>query len=130
VRSYAYRMNRASFGLLLAIMVAAYVVMVNVMKRPPGAEILVVFITVPRLHDVGLSGWWILLLFLGEFAAILIGATVGGSSGILIGGGIFVLVALLALIGLALIPGESGENRWGPPPAPGIRFGRPKSPAA
>ena len=125
MRLFNYRMNRATFALLLTALVFAYVVMVNTMERVPGAEALVALIAIPRLHDIGRSGWWLLTLFAGEIAAVAIGWQ-GGTEGILIAGGLYVLFALLVLIVLAAIPGEREPNRWGDPPPGGINFQRPK----
>lgn len=120
-----YRMNRATYAFLLGALAVAYVVMVNTMKRPPGAEVFVAVIAVPRLHDVGRSGWWLLLLLAGEFIAIAIGWS-AGVDGIMLAGGIYVLLAFLLLVALAFVPGDPGPNRWGDPPMPGVRLGRPK----
>jgi uncharacterized membrane protein YhaH (DUF805 family) len=57
-------------------------------------------ITVKRLHDLNLSGWWVLLALAIPFAARLIG--VNPSTLLLVG---FVL--------LASLPGSSGNNRFG-----------------
>lgn len=47
---------------------------------------------VRRLHDVGFSGWWVLIFFIPLFGFI-------------------------ALIVFACIPGTQGENKYGPVPA-------------
>jgi uncharacterized membrane protein YhaH (DUF805 family) len=114
-------MNRASYGVFLALLVVAYIVMVNTMKRPPGAEVVVGLIAVPRLHDVGRSGWWLLPLFAGEFLAVAIGWS-GGADGILLAGGIYVLLCLFLLIVLGFVPGQPSANRWGEPPLPGVHL--------
>ncbi|QPC90047.1 DUF805 domain-containing protein [Mesorhizobium sp. INR15] len=53
-------------------------------------------LTVRRLHDVGLSGWFVLLCFTPAFGAV-------------------------ALLVLGLVQSQVGENQWGPVPA-GVRF--------
>jgi len=61
-----------------------------------------------RLHDVGLSGWFSLLVLLL----------------------LFLYVGLLIVLVFALIPSQKHENKWGPVPA-GIRLDAPfASPAA
>ena len=124
MKAFAYRANRTTYGALLALAVAIYVVLVNVMEKPPGAEVPFMFLLVPRLHDLGYSGWWALSLFALEIVFIGIGLMVSGSEGILILGGLFAIVALLGLIVVALLPGEDGTNRWGDPPPPGIQWKR------
>jgi uncharacterized membrane protein YhaH (DUF805 family) len=121
-------MNRPSYALLLALLVAAYIVMIGVIKiqRPPGAEVFILLITVPRLHDVGRSGWWLLALLAAEIIAVMIGWP-HGTDGILMAGGIVVLCSLFLLVILALVPGQPHANKWGDPPRPGISWKRPKS---
>ncbi|UWQ19155.1 DUF805 domain-containing protein [Jannaschia sp. M317] len=60
-------------------------------------------VAVRRLHDIGWSGWWLLLTFLP--------------------------FGQLAIMIMSVLPGQATENRWGPPvsadvasPAPLIRF--------
>src|ERR1043166_864208 len=96
MRSLNYRMNRATYGVLLALLAVAYLVMVNTVKRPPGAELLVAFIAAPRLHDIGRSGSWLLILLAGEFVAVAIGWS-GGPHGIMLTGGIYVLFCMVLL---------------------------------
>jgi uncharacterized membrane protein YhaH (DUF805 family) len=55
-----------------------------------------VAISVRRFHDIGLSGWFYLVMFV-------IGFALGG------------IVAILAIV-LGLIPSQKRENRWGPVP--------------
>jgi uncharacterized membrane protein YhaH (DUF805 family) len=116
-------MNRASYAMLLGMLVAAYIVMIKFLERPPGAEIFVALIAVPRLHDIGKSGWWLLTLLVGEVIAVIIGWPYG-TDGILIASGLFVLFSLALLVILAFVPGQTSANEWGEPPEPGIRLGR------
>lgn len=51
-------------------------------------------ISVRRLHDIGLSGWFVLLLFVLSFSGI----------------------GLVAFLVLALIPSQQRDNEWGPAP--------------
>ena len=119
---YNYRMNRATFGVLLAAFVAVYTVLVLAMTKPPAlAEVIVAFIAIPRLHDIGRTGWWLLTLLAGEILAVAIGWP-GGVEGIQIAAGLYVLLALILLVILGLVPGEAETNRWGAPPAPGVRL--------
>ena len=53
-------------------------------------------ISVRRFHDIGLSGWFYLVMFV-------IGFVLGG------------IVAILAIV-LGLIPSQKRENKWGPVP--------------
>jgi uncharacterized membrane protein YhaH (DUF805 family) len=66
-----------------------------------------------RLHDVGVSGWWIVAFLLTEVAVSaaaahpMRAAWLAWLPGMLLLGG---------LISLGTLPGQRGENRFGPPP--------------
>ena len=119
---YNYRMNRTTYAVYLAGFVIVYTILVSTMTRPPAlAEVLVALIGIPRLHDIGRSGWWLVVLLAGEFVAIAIGWP-GGEDGILIAAGLYFFFGLLVLVVLGFIPGQSDANRWGEPPPPGFRW--------
>jgi uncharacterized membrane protein YhaH (DUF805 family) len=61
-----------------------------------------------RLHDRGRSGWWSALVIL---AALVVWPRPTGPIGML-----FSAILLWAAIDLGLMPGEAGENRYGPNP--------------
>ena len=124
MKAFAFRINRLTYGVLLLGYLLAYAVMVNLLARPPGAEYGAVVLLALRLHDLGRSGWWAGLLIGGEIAIIAIGSVAGGEEGITIATGMFVMVALIALVVIAFIPGQSRRNRWGDPPPPGFSFKR------
>ena len=126
MKAFAFRINRLTYGVLLLGYLLAYAVMVNLLAMPPGAEYGAVVLLALRLHDLGRSGWWAGLLIGGEIAIIAIGSVAGGEEGITIATGMFVMVALIALVVIAFIPGQSRRNRWGDPPPPGLSFKRPE----
>lgn len=74
--------------------------------------------SVKRLHDLGVSAWWIVPLYVGST----LGSAISNASPQ--GGGLGAL--LLTVLGLALtfgpiiylgaVPGQSGDNRFGPDP--------------
>lgn len=89
-------------------------------------------VTARRLHDTNRSGWWILLPLVPEVLAIwtaitTAGAVVagGGAAAALGGAALTGLIGLVALVGAIVLivfcamPGQPGENRYGPPPAIG-----------
>ena len=124
MKAVAYRLNRETYGALLGFAVAIYIVLISFMEKPPGAEVPFMFLLVPRLHDLGYSGWWALSLVALEIVFLGSVLLMGGSEAILIWSGLFVIAALLGLIVVALIPGEKGSNRWGDAPPRGIQWKR------
>ncbi|MFB0613633.1 DUF805 domain-containing protein [Aurantiacibacter poecillastricola] len=55
-------------------------------------------VTVRRLHDRGMSGWWYGGLLIANFIPLL---------------NIFTIFGFLALFVICALPGEAAENRWG-----------------
>jgi uncharacterized membrane protein YhaH (DUF805 family) len=81
-------------------------------------------VTVRRLHDTNRSGWWILVALV-PYAILGFmmgrGAAEGDMSGIATVG-LFSLVALagaIALLVFMILPGNQGDNRYGPDPYAG-----------
>jgi uncharacterized membrane protein YhaH (DUF805 family) len=78
-------------------------------------------IDVKRWHDIGLSGWLVLVIYLPAFAMSGFALSRGAAAhtpdprvaGLLYG---FGLAALVYFIILAARRGEPGKNRYGPPP--------------
>jgi uncharacterized membrane protein YhaH (DUF805 family) len=64
-----------------------------------------------RLHDRGRSGWWAALVLL---ALALVWPQARGAGAVLA-----LPVLVWALVELAILPGEQGANRFGPPPIEG-----------
>lgn len=118
-----YRYNRAVYWLTLALFALLYGVARLV---APGnvkvQEVLLIFACVPRLHDIGRSGWWAVLVLAAEFTAI-IAASFLSPGHIYTVGGVFMLVAAGLMIWLGAVPGQPDANKWGDPPAPGLRDG-------
>jgi uncharacterized membrane protein YhaH (DUF805 family) len=121
------RTNRASYWLSLAIL--AVLLTLVALYNPSLArvnEVVLIFLCVPRLHDIGRSGWWTL----GIFAIELVGALVGfglfhGEASVQVMGG-FVLIIFGIVFWLGFLPGVTEANQFGDPPAPGLGR-RPKS---
>jgi hypothetical protein len=59
-----------------------------------------------RLHDVGLSGWWVPVIYFGSLVPAIVGLRAG------------TLLMLGAVVGLALTPGEPHANAYGTPSGP------------
>jgi uncharacterized membrane protein YhaH (DUF805 family) len=96
--------------------------------RIPG-ELFLVFICVPRLHDIGRSGWWTVLPIACELAGVFAISLVIHPTAELDAQDIFGLATLAGLIVLFVpaiillcIPGHQKPNRFGQTPAPGVGF--------
>lgn len=72
-----------------------------------------VTVGVRRLHDMGRSGWWMMLIYLPWLATLASGdnpsLTLVAAGALLLGG--------ISWIVMMLLPGEAGENAYGMPPA-------------
>ena len=89
-------------------------------------ELMMISVGVPRLHDIGRSGW-IVVGAIGIEIVVVFGALFAGASADdleLTSGVVFLVIAALG-VWLGAIPGQAQPNKWGDPPLPGIRFGRP-----
>lgn len=77
------------------------------------STVLSITVSVRRLHDLNLSGWWILVLFVLNFAGGF-GAAAGAAVVQFTGG--LSLIALIVFIVLFCRRGTVGWNRFGPDP--------------
>ena len=125
MKAFQGRMNRAWYWLGIGAVAVIYLVLILIEARQvPISEVALVFLCVPRLHDIGKSGWLVLIGLAVELLGLIIGFSffsledaqgVIGLAGLLIAG-------LLAWLGA--IPGDPKPNAWGEPPAPGLQIRR------
>jgi uncharacterized membrane protein YhaH (DUF805 family) len=123
------RANRATYWLGLAIAAAAYIIL-NLMssKQVAVSEVILIFIAVPRLHDVGMSAWWAGGAFLLEIAIAVISFVTLSPEAALAVLGLFTIGVAGLLIWLGAVPGQPFANRFGEPPASGLQFKKRSSP--
>ena len=88
------------------------------------SEVVLIFICVPRLHDIGLTGWIAGGVFLLEIVTAIAAVAVLGLEAGRVALGLFVIALAGLLILLGALRGQKGSNRFGPPPRPGLRFWR------
>jgi uncharacterized membrane protein YhaH (DUF805 family) len=111
------RMNRATYALMLLVYAVLFSIVVAIQVRVPG-ELLLGYICIPRLHDLGRTGWWFGAAVLAEIVVV-VGVIFGLNQpdiGVLAG----VATLFLPAIALALPKGHVGPNRFGEAPASGI----------
>jgi uncharacterized membrane protein YhaH (DUF805 family) len=111
------RINRATYWLLLGSFAAFYIIISMIGVRPPRiGEGLLIFLCVPRLHDLGKSGWWVVIPLALELGAVIvaIAAFSAEDAYVLLGGAVLVFAGFIVVLGL--IPGQPQANRFGEPP--------------
>ncbi len=113
----AGRTNRATYALYLLLFLVVTSIAAGLNFRIPG-EAFLVWIAVPRPHDIGKSGWWIALAFIPEIAAVI--GIVTGTMSTEIGLASALVALLVAAILLLCVPGQPGPNRFGERPNPGV----------
>ena len=97
-------------------------------------------VSVRRLHDSNLSGWWLLGLILAALVALVmlmagfgvwvVSDSGAGGLGVMLAGGLTLLAVIVANLWLMLRSSTPGPNRFGPhptqptqPPYPGVTPG-------
>lgn len=105
-------------------MVAISGVLLTVMEKPPHLfEWLALLLAMPRLHDVGRSGWWVGGALIAEIVLVILAlALLPSIDDALIAGGVFVMVILCLMIWLGCIPGDPQPNAYGKPPPSGYSW--------
>ncbi len=122
------RLNRANYFALLGLVLALTALAVALGHRVMVFEFGLLMLAIPRLHDLGRSGWWaggfVLLTFVAMVAARIILPPLTGQ----ILGGLYVLLLVALAVVLGAMPGQAEANAYGEPPAPGLSlqalFGR------
>jgi len=119
------RLNRATYWLALGVIVLVLATLKIVgSKHAAVSEAALVILCVPRLHDIGKSGWYVIVGILIELAGIIIGFAFFplAQAPAFVGAAVIVVTGLL--IWLGAIPGDPRANHWGEPPAPGLSLNR------
>lgn len=120
-----HRMNRRTYWVCLGIL-AMWALFAGFVLHKTGGfidELVVAGICVPRLHDIGKSGWIVGAVLVAYLAFLLIMATSLNSDLISASAGIVAIGMAFVLVYLGLTPGDQGENRYGEQPPPGINLG-------
>jgi len=119
------RYNRATYWTAIGVTAILFVGISLVAKSPPHiSEVVLVFLAVPRLHDIGKSGWLVLWPLGLEIVGAIIGLAILPKEAFLPVMGLITLIILGLVIWLGCISGQPFTNSFGEPPAAGIGFGR------
>ena len=114
------RINRASYLVSLGLLLAIFAVLVAFQKRGSFIEIVLMMLAVPRLHDIGRSGWWVGGFLVAEMAIVAASFALLPLEAVPIPSGIFLFIVFGLMIWLGTISGQPEANRYGEPPAPGF----------
>lgn len=119
------RINRATYWLCLVVISAIFAAIIaSTGQRVPFGEIALIVLCVPRLHDIGQSGWWVGGMIIAEAVVMIAALASLPEDQVLAVLGLFGLLILIGLVALGALPGQPGPNRFGSPPAQGLSFGR------
>jgi uncharacterized membrane protein YhaH (DUF805 family) len=117
------RTNRATYWFSIALVVALLTLASWIFPDfKDGLEVPLVLVGVPRLHDIGRTGWFALVLIPLEIGAAALAITNPPLADLAFVGVTLVFAGLV--IWLGAIPGQSEANRFGERPAPGIDLKR------
>ncbi|MET4683127.1 DUF805 domain-containing protein [Brevundimonas faecalis] len=115
------RINRATYWLFIALIMAFAFVISFFNAAGGGTWVVVAMAYIMRLHDLGRTGKWVLLVFAVQFAAG-IAVIFADASLHQIGFGLVTLASLAFTIWLGSIKGQPHANLYGQAPGPGIRM--------
>lgn len=123
------RINRATYLALLGIFAALMVAVSLLAARPVGVlEVLLIVICIPRLHDIGRSGWWTLVGLGIELAGLVVVLALVPRDYVNAASWSPTLAVFGLLIWLGCLRGDPQSNRFGLPPRGGVDLNpRPKA---
>lgn len=117
------RINRATYWVAVMVMIAL-VVIARILGSTSGiSEIVLAFICILRMHDLGWSGRWVLLPIAVEVAGFLWAITLPPEQAAIVAGTITTMIAL-TMVWLGFLKGQPDWNDYGDPPRAGISFPR------
>lgn len=116
------RTNRAIYWLSIGIAGLLYAGMSLVFHRQVSVgEAVLIFIGIPRLHDIGRSGWLTLAPIAIEVVGGVAALTLLPHETARTVMGVLVLVIGALMIWVGVIPGQPSSNRFGEPPLPALQ---------
>jgi len=121
------RLNRIQYWGCLLLLVAVYYGLRKIDNKTTVSEVIIAILFIPRLHDMGRTGWWFMILVGAEIilGALMIITSSNPELYVSLIGLAFILFALV----LGVWPGQRGANRFGEP-RPGLGIGKRKPSAS
>lgn len=119
------RINRQSFWVIIGPMVALQIALSVIGWRIPLAWVAIALVCVPRLHDIGRTGKWVLAPLIVTFVGGILAGQIVPEHQLSVATFGLNAATLLAIIWLGSEAGEPVSNLWGAPTAPGLSFGKP-----
>ncbi len=113
------RINRATYWLFIALIMAFSFLISFINSAGGGMWAAVAMVYILRLHDLGRTGKWVLLVFAAQVAAAIAVIALHASLHP-IGLGLVTLASLAFTIWLGCLKGQPHANQYGQPPGPGI----------
>jgi uncharacterized membrane protein YhaH (DUF805 family) len=116
------RTNRATYWAGMATLAVVYTLAWMFLGPTPVHDIVLVFMAVPRLHDLGRSGWWVVPVLAIEWVGAFVLAAALSPEVFPIAAGLIAIAVFGALAVLGALPGQRDANRFGAPPRRGIQL--------
>jgi len=128
--AWGRRTNRAIYWLLIGIVGLLYTgVSIIFHAKLSVSEVVLILIAIPRLHDIGRSGWLTLVPITIEIVGMVAALPLPLETAKTVMG-VLVLTIGALMIWVGVIPGQLSSNRFGEPPPPGLQGWRqPKAPS-
>lgn len=121
MQAFKGRMNRATYWTAIGFVVVLYAIFTAVLKSDLRVqEVVLAFACVPRLHDIGKSGWVFLVGLAVELIGVIASFTLLSGDDLYVGLGVTTIAIACLVVWLGLIPGEAEVNRFGPAPPSGV----------
>jgi uncharacterized membrane protein YhaH (DUF805 family) len=119
------RSNRATYWFSLAVLAAIYSLLILIGARTPHVgEVILAFIAIPRLHDIGKSGWWFGGAVIAEIVLTLLVLVTLSTDTAETALGALVFVFACPLIWLGAVRGDPYSNPYGEPPTGTLNWQR------
>jgi uncharacterized membrane protein YhaH (DUF805 family) len=124
------RANRAIYWLSIGLVVVLYAGISMLSRKQVGvSEGVLLAVAVPRLHDIGRTGWLTLVPIGIEVVGLIAAFSMLPLETAKIAMGVVTLVIAALMIWLGAIPGQPSLNSFGEPPVPGLGAWRKRNPS-